>query len=145
MLPISATVITCNEEHNIAEALQSLSWVDEIIIVDSGSRDATLDICRGFTDRIYHRDWTGYVDQKNFAVEKARNDWILSLDADERVSRQLQDEILTRLWHIPPENVRTRTIDMHVTRIREKLRDDPAQPRVVLTVRGKGYMFGEAG
>ena len=93
MHPISATVITCNEEHNIAGALQSLSWADEIIVVDSGSEDATLDICRRFTDKIYHRDWTGYVDQKNFAVEKACNDWIFSLDADERVSRQLQGEV----------------------------------------------------
>jgi len=93
MHPISATVITYNEESNIADALQSLSWADEIVVVDSGSKDATLDICRGFTDRIYHRDWTGYVDQKNFAVEKACNDWIFSLDADERVSRQLQDEV----------------------------------------------------
>jgi DNA-binding response OmpR family regulator len=66
----------------------------------------------------------------------------LAANAGRAISR---DEILTRLWHIPPENVRTRTIDMHVTRIREKLRDDPARPRVVLTVRGKGYMFGESG
>ncbi|MBN2318375.1 MAG: glycosyltransferase family 2 protein [Acidobacteria bacterium] len=93
MPPISATIITCNEERNIAEALESLSWVDEIIVVDSGSEDATLDICRRFTDKIYYRDWTGYVDQKNYAVEKACNDWILSLDADERVSPKLQDEI----------------------------------------------------
>jgi hypothetical protein len=62
---ISATVITFNEEHNIREALQSLSWADEIVIVDSGSRDATLEICRNFTDKIFHRGWTGYVDQKN--------------------------------------------------------------------------------
>jgi len=54
-----------------------------------------------------------------------------------------RDEILSRLWHISPDHVRTRTIDMHVTRLREKLRDDPAAPRVVVTVRGKGYMFGE--
>jgi DNA-binding response OmpR family regulator len=56
-----------------------------------------------------------------------------------------RDEILTRLWHIRPEHVRTRTIDMHVTRLREKLRDDPAAPKVIVTVRGKGYMFGEDG
>jgi glycosyltransferase involved in cell wall biosynthesis len=93
MQPISATLITYNEELNIAEALQSVSWADEIIVVDSGSSDATLDICRRFTDKIFHRNWTGYVDQKNCAVEKARNEWIISLDADERVSPELQAEI----------------------------------------------------
>jgi glycosyltransferase involved in cell wall biosynthesis len=93
MHPISATLITHNEELNIAEALQSISWADEIVVVDSGSRDATLDICRRFTDRILHRDWTGYADQKNFAAEQARNDWIFSLDADERPSPELCAEI----------------------------------------------------
>jgi glycosyltransferase involved in cell wall biosynthesis len=93
MQPISATLITHNEEINIAEALQSLSWADEIVVVDSGSTDATLDICRRFTDRIIHRDWTGYVDQKNFAVDQARHDWIFSLDADERPSLELCAEI----------------------------------------------------
>jgi glycosyltransferase involved in cell wall biosynthesis len=93
MHPISAALITYNEELNIAEALQSLSWADEIVVVDSGSKDATLDICRRYTDRILHRDWTGYADQKNFAVEQAKNDWIFSLDADERPSPELCAEI----------------------------------------------------
>lgn len=93
MQPISATVITHNEERNIREALQSLSWVDEIVIVDSGSSDATLEICRAFTDKIFQRGWTGYVDQKNFAVDKASHDWIFSLDADERSSPELCSEI----------------------------------------------------
>ena len=93
MHPISATVITYNEEHNIRDALLSISWVDEIIVVDSGSSDSTLEICRSFTDKIYHRGWTGYVDQKNYAVDKAGNDWILSLDADERSSQELCREI----------------------------------------------------
>ncbi len=93
MQSISATLITHNEERNIAEALQSLSWVDEIVVVDSGSRDATAEICRRFTDRIFHREWTGYADQKNFAAEQARYDWIFSLDADERPSPELCVEI----------------------------------------------------
>ncbi len=93
MQPISATLITYNEEHNIAEALQSLAWADEIVVVDSGSSDATLEICRKFTDRVFHRDWTGYVDQKNFAAEQASHDWIFSLDADERSSPELGIEI----------------------------------------------------
>jgi glycosyltransferase involved in cell wall biosynthesis len=94
MEPISATVIAYNEEHNIADALQSLSWANEIIVVDSGSTDGTLEICRRYTDKIFHRKWTGYVDQKSFAVENAAYDWIFSLDADERVSPELRGEIL---------------------------------------------------
>ena len=93
MLPISATVITYNESRNVQEAIQSLSWADEIVVVDSGSSDGTVEICRRFTDRVVHRDWTGYADQKNYAVAAARNDWIFSLDADERVSPELQAEI----------------------------------------------------
>ena len=93
MQPISATVITYNEERNIAEALQSLTWADEIIIVDSGSTDATVQICRQFTESIFNRDWTGYVDKKHFAVEKAGHDWIFSLDADERTGPELRKEI----------------------------------------------------
>ncbi len=95
MQKISATIITYNEEQNIAEALQSLLWADEIIVVDSGSNDSTLEICRKFTDRVIHRDWTGYVDQKNFAAEMANHDWIFSLDADERTSPTLRLEIQT--------------------------------------------------
>jgi glycosyltransferase involved in cell wall biosynthesis len=93
MQPISAVLITFNEERNIEEALQSLSWADEIVVVDSGSSDTTLKICRKYTNNILHRDWTGYADQKNFAVQNARNDWIFSLDADERVSPGLISEI----------------------------------------------------
>jgi glycosyltransferase involved in cell wall biosynthesis len=93
MHSISATLITHNEEQNIAGALQSCSWADEIVVVDSGSSDATLEICRQYTDRVLHRDWTGYVDQKNFAVEQACHDWIFSLDADERSSPELRAEI----------------------------------------------------
>ena len=93
MEPISATVITLNEEANIQGALESLQWADEIIVLDGGSRDATLEIARRYTARLLHRGWTGYVDQKNHAAEQARHDWILSLDADERLSPELIAEI----------------------------------------------------
>ncbi len=92
-MKITATVITLNEEHNIAAALESLSWADEIIVVDSESTDRTVEIARGFTDRIFVRSWPGYSAQKNFAAEQAVNDWIFSLDADERVSKELANEI----------------------------------------------------
>jgi len=93
MEPLSATVITRNEEGNIGDALRSLAWADEIVVVDSGSTDGTLEICRRFTDRVFERAWTGFVDQKNHAVALARHDWIFSLDADERVSAELRGEI----------------------------------------------------
>ena len=93
-MKITATVITFNEEHNIAAALESLAWADEIIVVDSESTDRTVEIARRFTDRVLVRPWPGYSAQKNFAAEQASNDWIFSLDADERVSPELTTSIL---------------------------------------------------
>lgn len=93
MTGVTATVITFNEAANIKAALASLSLVDEIIVVDSQSTDDTVAIARTFTDKVFVRPWPGYVAQKNFAAEQARHDWILSLDADERISEPLADEI----------------------------------------------------
>ena len=92
-VPVTATVITFNEAANIQAALESLSWADEIIVVDSESADATVSIARQFTDRVIVRPWPGYIAQKNFAAEQAAHDWIFSLDADERVSPPLASEI----------------------------------------------------
>jgi len=92
-VPVTATVITLNEAANIQAALESLSWADEIIVVDSESTDATVSIARRFTDRVIVRPWPGYIAQKNFAAEQAAHDWIFSLDADERVSPPLASEI----------------------------------------------------
>ena len=97
MVPVTATVITFNEAANIGAALESLSWADEIIVVDSESTDDTVAIARKFTDRVLVRPWPGYIAQKNFAAEQARHDWIFSLDADERVTPPLADEIKQRL------------------------------------------------
>jgi glycosyltransferase involved in cell wall biosynthesis len=93
MEPVSAALIACNEERNIEEALLSVRWADEIVVVDGGSTDGTLEICRRYTDRIFTRPWTGFVDQKTYAVARAGHDWVLSLDADERLSPGLIDEI----------------------------------------------------
>ncbi len=93
MESISATLITHNEERNIEEALRSLAWIDEIVVVDSGSSDGTVEICRCYTGKVFTRGWTGFVDQKNSAVEHASHDWILSLDADERIGAGLSEEI----------------------------------------------------
>ncbi|HEX8030549.1 MAG TPA: glycosyltransferase family 2 protein [Vicinamibacterales bacterium] len=96
-VPVTATVITFNEAANIEAALASLSWADEIIVVDSESTDGTASIAQKFTDRVIVRPWPGYIAQKNFAAEQASHDWIFSLDADERVTPQLAGEIKERV------------------------------------------------
>jgi glycosyltransferase involved in cell wall biosynthesis len=92
-VPVTATVITYNEAANIQAALESLSWADEIIVVDSESTDNTAEIARQFTGKVIVRPWPGYIEQKNFAAAQAAHDWIFSLDADERVTPQLAAEI----------------------------------------------------
>jgi glycosyltransferase involved in cell wall biosynthesis len=100
---VSVTVITKNEAADIGEALASVAWADEIVVVDSHSTDGTVAIARQCTPRVVVRDWKGYVDQKNHAASLASHDWILSLDADERVTPELADEIRKRLASQPPE------------------------------------------
>jgi glycosyltransferase involved in cell wall biosynthesis len=92
-VPVTATIITFNEAANIRAALESLSWADEIIVVDSESTDDTVAIARTFTDQVIVRPWPGYIAQKNFAAAQASHDWIFSLDADERVTPELAAEI----------------------------------------------------
>jgi glycosyltransferase involved in cell wall biosynthesis len=94
-MKITAIIISLNEEANIQRALESLGWADEIIVVDSGSTDRTVEIARRFTGNVIVKDWPGYSAQKNFAAEQASNDWIFSLDADEELSPQLISEIVT--------------------------------------------------
>ena len=92
-MPVTATVITFNEAANIRAALESLSWADEIVVVDSQSTDGTPDLARQFTEKVIVRPWPGYSAQKNFAAGEATHDWIFSLDADERVTPDLAGEI----------------------------------------------------
>ncbi|OGR03243.1 MAG: glycosyl transferase family 2 [Deltaproteobacteria bacterium RIFOXYD12_FULL_50_9] len=90
---ISAIIITKNEAVNIRKCLESLAWVDEIVVVDSGSTDETIAICREFTEKVYSHDWPGFGPQKNRALQYAVGEWVLSIDADERVSVPLREEI----------------------------------------------------
>lgn len=92
---ISACIITLNEEDKIEACLKSLSFTDEIIIVDSGSTDKTLEIAEKYRARVYIREFDNYVNQKNYCLSLAKNDWILSLDADEVVPIALKKEILS--------------------------------------------------
>jgi len=91
---ISVTVRTFNEEKNLQECLESVSWADEIIVVDSLSSDNTVAIARNFTDRVIIQEWLGHIGQSQFATDQAKNLWVLHLDADERVTPELRDEIL---------------------------------------------------
>ena len=93
-MKITATIITLNEERNIARAIESLRCCDEILIVDSGSVDRTVELAEKLDVRVIEAGWLGYAAQKNWAAEKASHDWILSLDADEAISEPLEAEIL---------------------------------------------------
>ncbi len=93
MAKLSVIVITLNEERNIRECLESVKWADEVIVVDSQSKDRTVEIAREFTEKIFVIEWKGYGETKNFALSKVTNDWALWLDADERVPKELAEEI----------------------------------------------------
>ncbi len=95
--PISVTIITLNEEKNIARAIESVRWAEEIVVVDSGSTDRTCQIAKDLGAKVLQNAWQGYGQQKNFAQAQCKHDWILNLDADEEVPPELAEEIQTRL------------------------------------------------
>jgi len=90
---LSVVIIARNEEKIIAWCLDAVSWAHEVIVVDSGSYDNTVKICRKYNAKVFYKKWQGYSAQKNFALSKAKGNWILSIDADEIVSGELRDEI----------------------------------------------------
>ena len=94
MNSISAIIITKNEEHSIRKCLTSISWADEIIVIDSGSKDHTLKICREFGAKIFTKSWRGFGFQKNEALRHAKFKWVLSIDADEIITSKLKKEII---------------------------------------------------
>ncbi len=94
VVKISAVIIAYNEEKNIAEAIKSVAWADEILVVDSESTDKTRKISESLGAKVLVEKWQGFSEQKQFAIDNAAHDWIFSLDADERVSDELKTEIL---------------------------------------------------
>jgi len=114
---LTVTVITYNEAEHIAAALDSVAWADEIIVVDSGSTDGTVALARSRATRVVEREWHGYSDQKNFAADAASHDWVLSMDADERVTPALAREIRALLDRGPgAEGYRIRRVSHYLGR-----------------------------
>ncbi|MBE2984329.1 glycosyltransferase family 2 protein [Campylobacter sp. RM9344] len=93
MIKASVYIICKNEEKHIRRVLESVKDFDQVVIVDSGSTDDTLNIAKSYTDKIYHRDFTDYADQKEYAKNLCKNEWVLNLDADEELSSGLKNEI----------------------------------------------------
>ncbi|MBM9589840.1 glycosyltransferase family 2 protein [Leptospira sp. 201903075] len=92
-LPLSCAIITLNEEDNISRTLVALSFIEDIVVIDSGSTDKTVEIAKSMGARVFYRKFVNYADQKNFAIEQTKFDWVLAIDADEVVSDGLQTEI----------------------------------------------------
>ena len=97
MPQVSVIVIALNQEDHIVPCLETVRWADDIVLVDSGSQDRTLELARDFTNRIFTINWPGFGAAKNYALDQARGDWVFSLDTDERVSDALREEILAAL------------------------------------------------
>lgn len=92
-MKLSAIVLTLNEEEFLPNCLESVSWADEVVVIDAGSTDKTLDIASQFNTNIVKAKWRGFPNQRNIAAKHAKGDWLLYVDADERVSRELRSEI----------------------------------------------------
>ncbi len=90
---LSVTIIAWNEEERLRACLESVAWAEEILVIDAESTDKTVQVAREFTDKIWVRPWPGFAEQKNFALDQATCEWVLSLDADERVTPELRERI----------------------------------------------------
>jgi glycosyltransferase involved in cell wall biosynthesis len=90
---LSVTIIAWNEEERLRACLESVEWADEIVVVDAESTDKTVSLAREFTEKVWIRPWPGFAAQKNFALDQVTGDWMLSLDADERVTPALSERI----------------------------------------------------
>jgi glycosyltransferase involved in cell wall biosynthesis len=101
---VSALVITKDEAENLRECLASLQWVDEIVVVDAESTDGTVAQAKAFTDKIFVRRWEGFSSAKNFALAQCTGEWVLWIDADERVTPKLREEIIATLAASPIAN-----------------------------------------
>jgi glycosyltransferase involved in cell wall biosynthesis len=97
MVPVSVYVLTYNNRRTLERCLKSLRWADELIVVDSFSDDGSFELAKGFTDRVYRKQWGGHREQYQYAANLTENDWIMFVDADEEVPSELVDEIREEL------------------------------------------------
>ena len=104
---LSVVIISKNEEEFITDAVKSSLFADEVLVLDSGSIDATCEIAQNLGAKVLHQDWLGFGAQKNKAVELAKNDWVFVLDSDERITDELQLEILNTLKNPAAEGYHT--------------------------------------
>ncbi|GHB26351.1 putative glycosyltransferase RP128 [Pseudovibrio japonicus] len=105
-IPVSAFIITKNEEDRVLSAINSVKeWVDEVIVVDSGSSDRTVPIAEEAGAKVYFNEWDGYGKQKRFAEDLCRNTWLLNIDADEEVTPALAEEMTRLFAPTPPEDI----------------------------------------
>ena len=111
MIPVSAVIVTKDEESNIQDAIVSVKDFSEIIVIDSFSSDHTVDICKKYTDKVFLEEWQGYAKQKQKGINRASMPWVLILDADERLTPELRSEISLALekkthcgFYIPRKN-----------------------------------------
>ena len=96
-VPVSVVVITKNEQANIKDCLESVNWADEVVVVDDNSTDKTVELVQGYTDRIFQKKMDIEGRHRNWDYAQARHNWVLSLDADERVTPELKDEIINAI------------------------------------------------
>lgn len=102
---LAVVIITLNEERNLGGCLESVRWADEIVVVDAQSVDGTVDIAQRYTNKVFVRPWPGFGPQKNFAMNQTSAEWVLIVDADERVTHSLRDEILELMRAGQPPDV----------------------------------------
>ena len=105
---VSVTIITLNEEKNLPRAIASAQWADEVLVIDSGSSDRSVEVAKEMGARVLYNAWKGYGQQKNFAQDKALYDWVLNIDADEEISPELRDEITAALTAVSEGKLKTK-------------------------------------
>jgi len=139
---LSAAVITKNEEKKIGDCLDSLSFADEIVVVDCGSTDRTTEIAKSKGAKVVFHEWEGHIGQKNYAISQTTGEWILSLDADERVSARLRGEIQRALLDPRADGYAMARLVFYINRWIYHCGWYPAR-KVRLFKRGKGKWTGE--
>ncbi len=139
-MSLGCAIIAFNEEHSIERTLQSVAFCDEIVVVDSGSKDKTVEIAKRYTDKVYYQNWLGYGKQKNFAISKLSTDWVLSIDADEVVEDNLSREIKETVNKTDKEAF---LINIQLVFMGKKLRFGGTYPDYHLRLFKKGSLYFE--